>query len=205
MMITLEQVKKLVPSYADKETLVSLLNKHMEFYGISTPKRISMFLTQALHESSSFTKLEENLYYKTGDRIYAVFPKQFRDAKDAADYAKNPEKLANKIYDNRMGNGDEKSGEGWKYRGRGIFQLTGKSNYYLFSRDCPEYDCIKNPDILKDIDAAIKSACWYWNRNGLNKFADSDDLNGCTRAINGGLIGMDKRTEMWSFVKTIIK
>jgi putative chitinase len=160
-------------------------------YDISTPARQASFIGQCAHESGNFKTLEENLHYKA-ESLMKVWPSRFTTLEVAQQYANNPEKIANKVYGGRMGNGDEESGDGWKYHGRGLIQLTGKENY----ANCGSgigVDLIGSPDRLLDPEYACLSAGWFWNKKGLNALADSQDYETMTKRINGGLIGLDDR------------
>ena len=171
------------------------LNAAMEEFEINTPKRMAMFLAQCCHESSYFRVTKENLNYKS-EGLMKIFHKYFPDEDTASEYAHNPEKIANRVYSNRMGNGDEESGDGWKHCGRGFIQLTGKSNY----EECGEAlgkDLGEDPLYLTTPEGAARSAAWFWHKNGLNKYADADDILTCTKRINGGTIGLEERTELW--------
>jgi putative chitinase len=128
----------------------------------------------------------------------AVFGKYFvRAGRDANEYARQPEKIANVVYANRMDNGDTDSGDGWRYRGRGPIQLTGKANYTAFSEDM-DVDAVDDPDqVSEDKKIALMSAIWFWNKNGLNKYADSGDIKTMTKRINGGYIGLEDRIHHW--------
>lgn len=191
-MITIEQFKTLFPSAKDPEEWVEKLNANLG--DINTPRRIAAFLAQCGHESNGFTVLEENLNYST-EGLLKTFPKYFNQS-SAELYARKKEAIANYVYKNRMGNGDEASGDGWKYRGRGLIQITGRENYTKFANDIvavPQY-FIDNPDIVsKDPLYAILTAVWYWERNSLNVFADRGDLVTITKRINGGLNGQIDR------------
>jgi len=158
--------------------------------GIDTAKRQAMFLAQIKHESGGMKITEENLNY-SASRLLQIFGKYFNRS-TASQYARNPRAIASKVYANRMGNGSESSGEGWKYRGRGLIQLTGKDNYSSFSRDTG-IDVVSNPDYLLTPEGAILSAIWFWNKNDLNSFADKSDIEGSTRRINGGYNGLHER------------
>lgn len=160
-------------------------------YGIDTPKRLAAFLAQCAHESGNFRFLKENLNYKA-ESLMRVFPKYFPDAGTAQAYAKNQEKIANRVYANRMGNGDEASGDGWRFCGRGLIQLTGKNNYTLFaaSIDTPLEEI---PEYLGTFEGAVQSACWFWEMNNLNVEADAGDIKKMTKKINGGYIGLEDR------------
>lgn len=160
-------------------------------YEIDTPERVAAFLAQCAHESGNFRFLKENLNYKAAS-LRKVFPKYFPDDATAAAYANKPEKIANRVYGNRMGNGDEASGDGFRYMGRGLIQLTGKNNYTIFaaSIDTP-LDQI--PEYLQTFEGAVQSACWFWEQNGLNQWADKKDILTLTKKINGGTIGLEDR------------
>ena len=163
-----------------------------EKYGLNTKLRLAHFFSQISHESG-LKPISENLNYSASGLI-GVFRKYFSDI-EAINFANNPEKIANRVYANRMGNGDEKSGDGWKYRGRGFIQITGKINYFQLANDT-DLDCLKNPDLLLQEANAMISALWFWNKAGLNKLADKNDIKGITRKINGGYNGLEHRTEL---------
>ena len=163
-----------------------------ETNGINTPLRIAHFMAQIEHESN-LKPIAENLNYRASGLI-RVFRKYFTDI-EAINYANKPERIANRVYANRMGNGDEKSGEGFLYRGRGFLQITGKINYFQLANDT-DIDCLNNPDILLQEVNAIVSAIWFWNKKGLNKFADKDDVLTITKRINGGVNGLTHRKEL---------
>ena len=183
----------------DEKTIDSCLeplNAAMEEFEINTPERMAMFLAQCCHESNYFRVTKENLNY-SAEGLNKIFPKYFvRAGRDATEYAKKPEEIANIVYANRMGNGDEESGDGWRHCGRGFIQLTGKSNY----EECGEaldVDLAEDPLWLTTLEGAARSAAWFWHKNGLNKYADANDIVGCTKRINGGTIGLEHRKELW--------
>ena len=161
---------------------------------IETIKRQAMFLAQVLHESAMLSATVENLNYSELSLV-KVFKNHF-DRTTAKIYARHPEKIANRVYANRMGNGDEASGDGWKFKGRGFIQLTGKANYIAFGHDV-HLDLIKNPDYLTTPEGAARSAGWFWQSHNLNKTADVGDVTGNTRIINGGNRGVDHRAELY--------
>jgi putative chitinase len=167
------------------------LNVVFSKYDISTPARQAFFVGQCAHESGNFRILEENLHYSAA-QLMRVWPSRFTDGVVAEAYANNPEKIANKVYAGRMGNGDEESGDGWKYHGRGLIQLTGKENYVNCGTSI-NVDLVNNPDYLLDPKYAALSAGWFWNKKGLNSLADSKDYDTMTKRINGGLLGLDDR------------
>ena len=169
---------------------IDTLNTAMGAHGINTSLRISHFLAQVVHESGHMQATLENLNY-SAEGLLRVFPKYFKTPDQAAACARKPEKIANRVYGGRMGNGNEASGDGFRYRGRGLIQLTGKSNYRAFSQWIGE-DLVANPDPVADRLAA-QSTVFYWDTNGLNALADTDNLAAVTRRINGGLIGFAER------------
>lgn len=164
-------------------------------FEINTPERQAGFIAQLAHESGIFKFVKENLNY-SDKALLAVFPKYF-NAENVQSYARQPEKIANRVYGNRMGNGDEASGDGFKYCGRGLIQLTGKDNYKRFS-DAVGVDFVSNPELVEQPEYACLSAGWFWSVNGLNKLADAKDILGMTKRINGGTIGLDHRTELYN-------
>lgn len=167
------------------------LEKTFAKYDISTPQRQAAFIGQCAHESANFTKLEESLNYKP-ERLMQVWPSRFPDLPTAMKYAHDPIKLANKVYANRMGNGSEESGDGSKYHGRGLIQLTGKELYGNCGSSIG-VDLLSNPGLLNTPEYAALSAGWFWNKKGLNSLADSQDYDTMTKRINGGLHGLDDR------------
>ena len=173
-------------------------------FDIITPQRVAAFIAQCAHESADFTVLTENLNYSS-DGLMKLFSKYFPNG--AADFHRQPEKIANRIYSGRMGNGPESSGEGWKYRGRGPIQLTGKSNYYAFATDFfedPE-TVMDDPDLVTDdVPTSLYSAIWFWNKNKLNKEADAGDIKGMTKKINGGYIGLEDRIKHYNHAIEIL-
>lgn len=191
MELTRNQLKQLLPKNQYIDHWYQALSQLLPDYNINTPQRIAAFIAQCAHESGNFVFLTENLNYKAVS-LMKVFPKYFKDMNTAKDYEKKPEKIANKIYANRMGNGDEASGEGWKYRGRGLIQLTGKTNYTWFAASL-EISPEEAAEYTQTFEGAAQSACWFWETNNLNKEADAGDIKTMTRKINGGYIGLDDR------------
>ena len=166
------------------------LNLCFERFDINTQWRQAGFIGQCQHESANFTILQENLNYSQ-DGLVKTWPKRF--TKDTAvKYHRNAQAIANKVYADRMGNGDEASGEGWMYRGRGLIQLTGKEAYLLCGLSL-DVDLVSTPDIAAEAPYAVLTAGWYWWNNKLNRFCDSTDWRGLTKAINGGYHGLDDR------------
>jgi putative chitinase len=168
------------------------LEKWLQVFDINTVNRVAGFLSQTAIESAYYTKTSENLNYSASG-LLKVFPKYFT-AEQAKLYERKPEKIANRVYANRLGNGDEASGDGWEYRGRGLIQVTGKFNYtdcskWLFGDD----RLVKNPELLTQSEYAVKSAIWYWTIHDLNELADRQDVTAMTKRINGGTHGLAAR------------
>jgi len=191
--ITTEQLKKIMPLVsATKATeCVVYLNKAMERFEINTPLRQAAFLAQLAHESLDLTVWEENLNY-SDRRLLEVFKKYFSNANDVKNYHRKPEKIANRVYANRMGNGDEASGDGWRYRGRGVIMLTGKGNYSTYGA-LLNVDLIDEPDLASTTLVAFIIAANFWDMHKLNTLADKQDIEGITKRINGGLNGLSDR------------
>jgi putative chitinase len=204
-MATLDQLKEIFP-HAKAENLekyCDALNEAMKEFEIDTPKREAMFLAQCGHESGNFSAVNENLNYKA-ESLTKVFHKYFPDMDTANEYAKQPEKIANRVYGNRMGNGDEESGDGWKYHGRGLIQLTGKNNYDACGEAIGK-DLDEDADYLATPEGAARSAAWFWHKNNLNHFADDEDIVGCTKRVNGGTIGLEERTEHYKKAMEVLE
>lgn len=188
---TKQQLKEMIPKnpYVDQwfEAIAEILPE----YEITTPQRVAAFLAQCAHESGGFVFLKENLNYKAAS-LRRVFPKYFPDDAIAAQYAGKGEMIANRVYANRMGNGPEESGDGFRYCGRGLIQLTGKNNYTFFagSLDIPVEEA---SEYLQTFEGAVQSACFFWEQNKLNQWADAGDILTLTKRINGGTIGLEDR------------
>jgi len=199
-MLTAEQFHHLFPRAQDPQGWVDSMNNVFPNYELDSPKRIAAFLAQCGHESGGWTVFEENLNY-SAKGLMGIFKKYFPDEATATAYQRQPEKIANKVYANRMGNGPESSGDGWKYRGRGPIQLTGKDNYRAFAKEMFDdwENLFNNPDwVNADRDFALMSAIWFWNKTGLNKEADAGDIKTMTRKINGGFIGLEDRIKHYN-------
>ena len=188
---TQEQLKEMIPRNSYVSQWYEAISSILPEYEINTPQRVAAFLAQCAHESGGFVFLKENLNYKAPS-LRKVFPKYFPDDATASAYANKPEKIANRVYANRMGNGDESSGDGWRYCGRGLIQLTGKDNYTFFaaSIDIPVEEA---SEYLQTFEGAVQSACFFWEQNNLNKWADTGDILTLTKRINGGTIGLEDR------------
>ena len=169
---------------------VDALNEAFERFQIDTPSRIAGFMGQAMHETGGLRVLTENLNYHM-NALMKVWPKRFKDIDTAAQYHRQPEKIANYVYANRMGNGDPASGDGWKYRGRGIFQLTGKANYEAAGKALG-VDLLADPDQVTQPRMAALTAGWYWDQNRMNELADKGNFDALGRVVN---IGPAARTQ----------
>ena len=172
-------------------------------YNINTKLRLAAFLAQISHESAGLSTTVENLNYSQ-EALMKVWPKRFPSLDSAKPYHRNPEKIANKVYADRMGNGNEQSADGWRYRGRGLKQLTGKYNYKLLS-DSLQVDFVSNPDLLLHPLWAVISAAWFWDNNNCNCFADKGDMIGLTKKINGGTIGLDDRLKRYKTAMQVLE
>jgi putative chitinase len=199
MNLTISQLRQLLPKNKYVEHWYDALSVLFPDYDITTPRRMAAFIAQCAHESGGFSVLQENLNYKP-QSLRRLFPKYFPDDAIAGQYcakSNKQEAIANRIYANRMGNGDEHSGDGYRFRGRGLIQLTGRSNYQNFA-DSIEVDgrplkIDEVPAYLETFEGAAQSACWFWETNGLNKWADEGDILTLTKRINGGTIGLEDR------------
>lgn len=202
-LLTIAQLKKILPNNKEIEEWHSAIEKILPKYDIDTTKRLAAFLAQTGHESLDYTILSENLNYSESS-LNKVFPKYFKNAgRDAAKYARQPEKIANIVYANRMGNGDTESGDGYKFRGRGIIQLTGKDNYTTFGKTIG-----KTPDeviqYVQTKEGAIESAAWFWTTRNINSPADRSDTTAVTKLINGGTHGINDRINRYSNAITVL-
>jgi len=202
-MLTEEMIKKVNP-HAKADIVKALIENEDELskqYEINSPLRWAHFLAQTSHESGGYTVIEENLNYKA-EGLDKIFPKYFKDV-DSDDYAHQPVKIANRVYANRMGNGDEDSGDGYKFRGHGLIQLTGRDNYTNMAKDLG----VDVEDIVQHLataDGAVESAAWFWHKNGINKLADEDNITAVTKKVNGGTIGLNQREEKTNVFKDLL-
>ncbi|MEP2935165.1 MAG: glycoside hydrolase family 19 protein [Gilvibacter sp.] len=203
-MIQESQFKSIIPDvnwiYASK--YIGLFDKVLPAYDINTPLRQAQFLAQITQESGGFKYTIENLNY-SANALYAVFRKYFPTLAAAQAYARQPEKIANKVYANRLGNGNEASGDGYKYRGRGLIQLTGKDNYASFGSSA-KIDAVNNPAQVATPQYALASACWFWKSRNINKYADQDDVVMVTKMINGGTNGLASREQYLEEYKKLL-
>lgn len=205
VVITVQQLGEIM-SNATEENInkyAPALNDEMAKFEVNTPIRIAHFIAQIAHESGSFRYSSENLNY-SDKALMAVFGKYFPNLTIANEYARQPERIASRVYANRMGNGDEASGDGWKFRGRGLIQLTGTENYTKCGKGIGR-DLLNDPDQLAtDAHAAVAASLWFWNSRGLNAHADNDDVNTITKRINGGLNGLDDRVSYLNKAKAVL-
>lgn len=222
MMITNEQLTAIMPQANNQniQAYLPYLNQAMPVYHIDTPVRAAAFLAQLGHESGQFSAVTENLNYRA-DRLLTVFPKYFPTLIVAQQYAGKPDKIANKVYANRLGNGPESCGDGWRFRGRGLIQLTGRSSYDNCSKALTRNTATFQdaPDLLATPQYAVASACWFWTvYKSLNTIADQPDnwttlyknklyskFQWLTICINGGLNGYDERLALWEKAKTVLE
>lgn len=199
---TLDKLKQCVKTNTHDDDLYDILNELLPHYGITTVNRVAGFLAQCSHESRDFTTLEENLNY-SAQGLMATFKKYFPDENTAEHYARQPQKIASRVYANRMGNGDEASGDGWKYRGRGAIQMTGRNNYKLFALYINQ-EIDSTVAYCETKKGAIEASCWFWQANNLNKECDNDNIEAMTRIINGGTLGLAERTQLYENNKKIL-
>jgi putative chitinase len=207
-MITFDQFRRMIPTNKEPQVWYDLAVDFFRKYDITTPNRIAGFMAQCAHESRDFMSLEENLNYSV-DALLRVFPRYFGPGKrNPAEYARNPQKLANYVYmdefrtpQGRMGN--TRPGDGWRFRGRGIKQLTGRNNYTTFANSVG-MTAEEAAEYLSTKKGAFESACWFWKTNDISKFADADDIVGMSRRINGGDIGLQDRTLRYNRAKALL-
>jgi putative chitinase len=191
MNLTQQQLQQMVPGIQYADHWYSALAQCLPDYEINTPRRIAAFIAQCAHESGGFRAIKENLNYKA-ESLMRVWPRYFPDMATANRYAHNQEMIANRAYGGRMGNGPEESGDGAKFCGRGLIQLTGRSNYQAFA-DSLEMSIDDVPEYLATFEGAVQSACWFWENNNLNQWADAGDILTLTKKINGGTLGLADR------------
>lgn len=189
-----DAIKAVAPSSTiHPQDWADALTPFMVSSGITTPHRIAAFVGQVSRESAGFSTLTENLNYTTAARLAAVWPTHF-NLLIAGAYVGNPQKIANRAYADRMGNGDEASGDGWTYRGAGLIQLTGKANQTEFATDCHIVGDIG--DYLRTLKGASQSACWFWAKHGLNALADVWAITHITQLVNGGISDATNRVNL---------
>tara|TARA_B110000503_G_scaffold68541_1_gene106982 strand:- start:1552 stop:2400 length:849 start_codon:yes stop_codon:yes gene_type:complete len=191
---TKDQIRDLIKTESDAwyEAMCEVL----PLWQIDTPARVAGFIAQCGHESAGFKVLTENLNY-SADGLNKIFPKYFVKAgRDAQVYNRQPEKIANVVYAGRMDNGDEASGDGWRFRGGGLIQLTGRHNYTKFAA-AMKMNLEEACEYVRTKKGALDSACWFWDENNINQYCDSGDIITMTKRINGGTIGLEDRKQHW--------
>jgi putative chitinase len=198
---TVEHLKQIIGNNPYIDHWHEALGKILPDYEIDTPKRLAAFLAQCAHESGNFRAIKENLNYKW-ESLRKIFPKYFPTDDLAKQYAalpsaKKQEAIANRIYANRMGNGPEESGDGFRYCGRGLIQLTGKDNYTRYAQSL-EISVEEASEHLTTFEGCVQSACWFWEANNLNQWADKQDIITLTKRINGGTIGLEDRIKHYN-------
>ena len=195
-MFTREQLSSVIGNNPDLDGWYDALSSILPTYEIDSPQRVAAFIAQCTHESGGFKRLKENLNYKA-ESLRRVFPKYFTSDALAQEYAHKQEQIANRVYGGRMGNGDESSGDGFRYCGRGLIQLTGRNNYTKFAESIG-MAVEEVPSLLETFEGAVKSACWFWRTNNLNQYADAGDILTMTKRINGGTIGLEDRIKHYN-------
>jgi putative chitinase len=192
--ITTDQLKACLPGTgnANIDTYLPIFNDLLPKYDVDTPARIAGFIAQVAVESMQLARTVENLNYSSIG-LAKVFPRHFQ-VPEFVKFAHQPEAIANRVYANRMGNGPEESGDGYKYRGRGLIQITGKGSYISYSRDTYKDDrAVENPEMVGLPPDAVKSALWFWKSRNINKAADAQDIRQMTFLVNGGYNGFEDR------------
>lgn len=200
--LTKDQLAQLIPENPDIDEWYQAMADCLPNYDINTPRRIAAFIGQCSHESMEFTRLRENLNYRA-ESLMRVWPRRFPTLEIAQKYAHDQEAIANRAYADRMGNGPESSGDGWKFCGRGLIQLTGHDNYQKFAESA-EMNIDDVPAYLETFQGAVHSACWYWNTGDLNQLADEDNIEEISRCVNGGTIGLEDRIKKYREALTVL-
>ena len=202
-MLTKEKIVHLLHGNPEAEAWADAAMEILPKYEINTPNRVAGFFAQAGHESQSLKVLEENLFYRA-ETLDKIFPKYFKNAgRNAAEYAKQPQKIANVVYANRMGNGDATSNDGYNFRGRGPIQLTGRENYTNFGKTVG-LTAEEVIDYIQTKKGALESACWYWKSRNLNAACDASDIVKMTKLVNGGTIGLEDRKKHYNEALAIL-
>jgi putative chitinase len=172
-------------------------------YEITSGLRVASFLAETYVESAGYTAIQENLNYRA-ESLMRTWPSHFPTMEIANQYAHNPERIANRAYANRMGNGPEESGDGWKFCGRGLIQLTGKDNYSRFAQSVG-LSLEEVSELMTTFEGCVKSACWFWNEKQLNQYADQGAIDHESRIVNGGTLGLQQRHEAYNRVLQILQ
>jgi putative chitinase len=200
--LTVDQLHQMIPGNAYVEHWHQALAQACPDYDIITPQRLAAFLAQCAHESGNFRFITENLNY-TAASLMKVWPRYFPSMDIAQQYAHHPEMIANRAYAGRMGNGPEESGDGWKFCGRGLIQITGRNNYQAFA-DSIESSIDDLPHYLATFEGAVQSACWFWEAHELNALADVGNIEKITRIINGGTLGLEDRAARYNHALQVL-
>ena len=200
--LTKEQLSKLIPGNPYIDYWHHAMAACLPDYDINTPERVAAFVAQCAHESGGFKFLKENLNYRA-ESLMRVWPRYFPSMDVARQYAQKPELIANRAYGGRMGNGPEETGDGWKFCGRGLIQLTGRNNYQAFA-DSIETPIEDIPEYLQTFEGAVQSACWFWENNNLNQWADRGDIVTLTKKINGGTLGLADRQKHYAHALEVL-
>lgn len=206
MQLTKQQLQKILPRNKNIDDWYDALSKILPEYGIDTEQRIAAFIAQCAHESGGFTVLKENLNYRPAT-LRKVFPKYFPNDEIAVEYCNRINKqqaIANRVYANRMGNGNEESGDGWRFAGKGLIQLTGRNNYTLFAKSIG-MSVEEASEYIVTFEGAVKSACWFWKTNNLNQWVDKGDIVTLTKRINGGTNGLSDRIKHYDHALHVLK
>ena len=198
----IEQVAELLPRI-DAAEWYDAMQRVLPKWNIDTVDRVAGFIAQTSHESGGYSVLTENLNY-SAEALDKIFPKYFKRAgRDARNYHRQPEKIANVIYANRMDNGGTDSGDGWRFRGGGILQLTGRYNYTQFGK-AEGMSAEEATEFVRSPIGALASACWFWDTNNINKYCDNQDITGMTKRINGGTIGLEDRKKHYAHALEVL-
>lgn len=211
MVITQQQIRRAVPEVSNKllDQFIASLNAWSEPFQINNHRRMAHYLSQVIFESNYLKSVEENMNY-SAERLLQVFPRYFKSKEEAAAYAHNPIKIANRVYANRMGNGNEASGDGWRYHGRGYIMLTGFQNYQQFSKyDLCTKPVLASPESVAEYPLNQVCSMWFWERNNINAIADLDDgkaigedlVTRITKIVNGGTNGLAQRKYIYRRIR----
>ena len=204
-MLTEAQLRQILPllPLPKLQQCLPHLNTAMQVYEVNTVARSAAFVAQTAHESAQYTRMLESLFYTKAAGLMATWPKRFPTEASALPYVRNEEKLGNFVYANRMGNGDGASGDGFRYRGRGIIQLTGREKYRV-TGEALAIDLVANPELAQTPEIAFKAAGLFWKSAGLNELADVGDFKTITQRINGGQNGADERLKYFETAKRVL-
>lgn len=202
MIFTQQQLQEIIPNNLHIESWYKCFEKLLPSYKIDTKLRVAAFLAQCAHESGNFKFFKENLNYRW-QSLRKTFPKYFPTDILAQQYERQPKKIANRVYANRMGNGPEESGDGWLFCGRGLIQLTGRNNYTEFASSL-NISAEEASEYMETFEGAVECSCWFWKTNNLNRFADVADIITLTKRINGGINGLEDRLNHYNHIINIL-